>query len=57
MKWAGHVARKGEMRNAYNSTVGKPEGNGPLGRSNCRWEDNIKMDPRDICVGFWTGFN
>jgi hypothetical protein len=27
MKWAGHVARMGETRNAYRILVGKPEGN------------------------------
>jgi len=32
MRWAGHVARTGEMRNAYNNLVGKPEGKRPLGR-------------------------
>jgi hypothetical protein len=32
MKWAGHVARMGEMRNAYRILVGKPEGKRPLGR-------------------------
>jgi hypothetical protein len=26
MKWVGHVARVGEMRNAYTILVGKPEG-------------------------------
>jgi hypothetical protein len=26
MKWAGHVARIGEKKNAYTSLVGKPEG-------------------------------
>jgi hypothetical protein len=28
--------------------VGKPEGKRPLGRPRRRWEDNIKMDLRDI---------
>jgi hypothetical protein len=28
--------------------VGKPEGKRPLGRSRCRWVDNIKMDLREI---------
>jgi hypothetical protein len=28
----GHVARIGEMRNAYNILVGNPEGKRPLGR-------------------------
>jgi hypothetical protein len=26
MRWAGHVARMGENRNAYRILVGKPEG-------------------------------
>jgi hypothetical protein len=26
MRWAGHVARRGEKRNAYRLLVGKPEG-------------------------------
>jgi hypothetical protein len=30
MRWAGHVARMGETRNAYRILVGKPEGRGPL---------------------------
>ena len=29
--------------------VGKPEGNRPLGRPRRRWEDNIKMDLREVC--------
>jgi hypothetical protein len=38
----------GEKRNVYRTLVGKPEGKTPLGRPRCRWEDNIKMDLRDI---------
>jgi hypothetical protein len=30
MRWAGHVARMGEKRNAYRILVGKPEGKRPL---------------------------
>jgi hypothetical protein len=37
----------GARRNAYTVLVGKPEGKRPLGRSRCRWEDNIKMDLRE----------
>jgi hypothetical protein len=37
MRWAGHVARMGEKRNAYRLLVGKPEGKRPLGRPRCRW--------------------
>jgi hypothetical protein len=28
--------------------VGNPEGKRPLGRPRCRWEDNIKVDFREI---------
>jgi hypothetical protein len=48
MRWAGHVTRTGEKRNAYSILVGKPEGRRPLGRPRCRWVDNIKMDLREI---------
>jgi hypothetical protein len=51
MKWAGHVARMGEKRNAYRILVGKPEGKRPLGRPRRRWEDNIKMGRREIGWG------
>jgi hypothetical protein len=36
MRWAEHVARMGEKRNAYRLLVGKPEGKRPLGRSRRR---------------------
>jgi hypothetical protein len=41
----------GEKRNVYRILVGKPEGRRPLGRPRCRWEDNIKMDLREIGWG------
>jgi hypothetical protein len=48
MKWARHVARMGEMRNAYSIFVGKPEGKRPLGIPKHRWEDNIRTDLKEI---------
>ncbi|KAJ4434100.1 hypothetical protein ANN_16420 [Periplaneta americana] len=48
LRWAGHVARMGESRNAYRVLVGRPEGKIPLGRPKRRWEDNIKMDLREV---------
>jgi hypothetical protein len=51
MRWTGHVARMGDKNNAYRILVGKPEGKRPLGRPRHRWEDNIKMDLRDIGSG------
>jgi hypothetical protein len=57
MRWAGHVARMGEKRNAYRLLVGKPEGKRPLGRSRCRWVDNIGMDLGEVGWGDvdWIG--
>jgi hypothetical protein len=44
MRWAEHVARMGEKRNAHRLLVGKPEGKRPLERPRRRWVDNIRMD-------------
>jgi hypothetical protein len=41
----------GEVRGAYNILVGRPEGRRPLGRPRRRWEDNRKMDLREIGFG------
>jgi len=51
MRWAGHVARMGEGRGVYRVLVGKPEGRRPLGRPRRRWEDNIRMDLREVGCG------
>ncbi|KAJ4436544.1 hypothetical protein ANN_16575 [Periplaneta americana] len=48
LRWPGHVARMGESRNAYRVLVGRPEGKRPLGRPRRRWEDNIKMELREV---------
>jgi hypothetical protein len=38
----------GEMRNEFKNLVGKREGKRPLARPRYVWEDNIKMDPKEI---------
>jgi hypothetical protein len=38
----------GEMRNTYKILVGKPERKRPLGILVRRWEDNIKINLREI---------
>ena len=54
LRWAGHVARMGERRDVHRVLVGKPEGKRPLGRPRRRWEDNIKMDLREVAgCGNW----
>jgi hypothetical protein len=50
MRWVGHVARRGMGRCVYRVLVGRPEGRRPLGRPRHRWEDNIKMDLREIGI-------
>ncbi|KAJ4448275.1 hypothetical protein ANN_10289 [Periplaneta americana] len=48
LRWAGHVARMGESRNAYRVLVGRSEGKRSLRRPSRRGEDNIKMDLREV---------
>jgi hypothetical protein len=52
IRWAGHLARMGEKRNAYRILVGKPEGKEDLnvsGRIILRWI----LEMQDGVV--WTG--
>jgi hypothetical protein len=51
MRWAGHEARIGKRRNAYKVLLGNAEEKTPLGRPRRSWEDNIKMDLREIGWG------
>jgi hypothetical protein len=57
MRWAEHVARRGEKRNACRLLVGKPEGRRPLGRPRRRWFNNIRMDLVEVGWGDveWIG--
>jgi len=48
MRLVRNVAHMGEMRNTYKIFVGKPEEKRPCTRSRHRWEDNIRMDLREI---------
>jgi len=50
----GHVVYMGERKGAYGVLVGKPEGKTPLGRPRCRWEDEIKMDLKEVG---WEGLH
>jgi len=38
----------GERRYAYRVLVGKPKGKRPLRRLMCGWEDNNKMDVKEL---------
>jgi len=50
MRWAGHLALKGDGRGVHRVLMGKPEVKRLLGRPRCIWEDNIKVDLRT-----WNG--
>jgi hypothetical protein len=47
----GACGTHGRGEKVYKVLVGKPEGKRPLGRPRRRWEDGIRMDLREICLG------
>ena len=51
MRWAGHVTRMGERRDAYRLLVGKHERKRPLARPRSGWENNNKMDLQEVGCG------
>jgi hypothetical protein len=52
----GTCSTHGEERRFYRVLVGEPERKRPLGRPRSRWEDNIKMDIREIGIAGQTRF-
>jgi hypothetical protein len=58
LRWASHVARMEEGRSALKILPGTPIGKKPLGRPRRRWEDNIRMDLKEICINTrsWVDF-
>ena len=39
-----------EGRNSFKILTGKPTGKRPLGKSRCKWEDNIRLDLKEIGI-------
>jgi hypothetical protein len=50
LRWAGHVSRMEEGRSAFKTLTGTPARKRPLGRPRRRWEDNIRMDLKEIGI-------
>jgi hypothetical protein len=50
LRWAGHVARMEEEKSTFKILTGTPTGKGPLGRPRSRWEDNIRMNLKEIDI-------
>ena len=48
--WASHVARMEDGRSVFRILTGTPTERRPLGRSRYRWEDNIRMNFKEIGV-------
>ena len=49
LRWAGHVARMEEGRIAFKFLIGKPAGKSLLGRPGHRWEQNVRMNLKELC--------
>ena len=47
----GPLSTYGQRRGVYMVSVGKTEGNRPLGRPRYRWKDNIKTDIQEVRCG------
>ena len=50
LRWAGHVARMEDGRSAFKILTGKSTVRRPLERPRHRWEDNIRMDLKEIGI-------
>ena len=50
LRWAGRVFRMEDDGNAFKILTGKLTGKRPLGRHRRRWEDNIRMDRKEIGI-------
>jgi hypothetical protein len=56
MRWPGHVACMGEMRNIYKMFVEKPANKRSLLRRRYRWKNNIKMHLKEVGFEILNGF-
>ena len=50
LRWGSLVARMEEGRSAFKIVTATPEGKRSLGRPRRRWEDNIRMDLKEIGI-------
>ena len=50
LRWAGHVAKMEEGRSAFKILTGTHTGKRPLQMPRRRWEDNIRMNLKEISI-------
>ena len=55
LRWTGHVARMEEGRSGFKILTSKPTGKRPLWRPRRRWEDNFRMDLKEIGINTRNG--
>jgi hypothetical protein len=55
MRWAEQTGRVAERKGAYRVSIRKTEGKRSLGRLRPGWEDNIKIDLKEIRE--WCGLD
>ena len=49
-KFAGHVGKIEKSRRAFKILTGKPTGKRPIRRPSGRWDDNVRMDLKEIGI-------
>ena len=57
LRWAWHVARMEEGRSVLKILTGKTRGKRPLERNSRRWEDNIRMNLKEMGVNTRNWFD
>ena len=50
LRWPGHLPRMEEGRSAFKILTAKSIGKRPLKKPRHRWEDNIRMDLKEINI-------
>ena len=50
LRWTSYLSRMKKSRSAFKILTGKTTGTRPLGRPRRRWEDNIRMDLKEIHI-------
>jgi hypothetical protein len=50
------IGTHGRGRSVFRILFGKPEEKKPLGRRGIRWEDDIKIDLKEMVMKVWTEF-
>ena len=50
LRWAGHLTIMLEVRGILKKSLDIPTGKKPLGKPGSRWEDNIRMDLKEIRI-------